>query len=885
MKYLYLCVFVCCVWVCRAQQEESEYIPFEDAYKRVYHAQKHDNVNITVDGRLDEDIWKDPNGWSEDFMVTVPVERLVPESKTRAKVFFDDKYLYCGYWCQELEPKNMNRFIANRDERSIGDVVAIALDTYHDFRAAIEFGVALGGNKIDLVVLDDLDVNLSWNAVWESRTHINWEDSTWTAEFRVPFSQIRYNYKDTVGIWGMNLRRNVRHSNEIQKWSLIPRPNNGFVYSYGELHGMVDLPKPKGVEFLPYTMGKFRSEPRIAGSPYQTGHAWNGNAGLDAKFALSDYTLDVTVNPDYGQVELDPSVMNLTALETFYEEKRPFFLEGRHLLAFNNGSDMMFYTRRLGASPSYHPENIDNINNFAETKENIPIIGALKLTGTNRNGVSIGIIESMTAPTHVRVTRDGAEDKELVEPLTNYAAMRVRKNWKGNTYLGGMFTSVNRNLNEPYLQQNLINNAFTAGIDFTQYFKDRLYYIDFKGMFSSLHGSKEAITLLQQRPTHYYQRESAQGYLGVDPNRTSLNGTGGFLEIGRKGIEKWSFTETFGWSSPGFDLNDMGYMRSTDVFYNRTEVSYRQKGIWKNMRSNTLTLTQENQWNYDRTGVHNFVRLNWSTTFLNRMQFSIKPTYGWNFIDERLLRGGPDLQYDPYIFTSVSFNTDKGKRVSVQMVYTNDQNPGKKRNAHTLTPSLTLRLGNQFYIIGEYAYTKNDNSVQYVARAMDNNQDPHYLMGYIHQKTHGLTLKVQANLTPDLSIQFYGSPFTSTASFDDLKVATDTKSKTYEDRFHTFTTGPGGEISELDANNTYHVNMAGKNYSFRNPDFSFNEFRSNIVARWEYRPGSTLYFVWEHTMSNRDQYYLPGWNDNLDRMFGLPATNIFMIKLNYWFSL
>ena len=884
MRLFFLCVFLCCGWICNAQ--ETVFIPFDEAYKRVYDVKKYSNVEITVDGKLDEEIWTNSEGWTEDFMVTMPVERLVPMSRTRAKLFMDDKYLYCGYYCQELEPEKMNSFIANRDERSIGDVVAIALDTYHDFRAAIEFGIALGGNKIDLVVLDNLDVNLSWNAVWEARTHINLADSSWTAEFRIPFSQMRYNYKDTVGIWGMNLRRNVRHSNENHKWSLIPRPNPGHVYSFGELHGMVDLPKPKGVEFLPYAMGKFRADPRIKGSPYQTGRYWNGNVGIDSKIALSDHTLDITVNPDYGQVELDPSVMNLTALETFYEEKRPFFLEGRHLLDFSNGNDMMFYTRRIGASPSYRPD-IDNINSFAETKENVPIIGALKLTGTNRNGVSLGIIESVTAPTHARVTRYGNETREMVEPLTNYMAVRVRKNWKGNTYLGGMATSVNRNLSESYLKDNLISNAFTVGIDFTQYFKERLYYIDVKGMFSSLHGSKEAITKLQERSTHYYQRQSAQNYLGVDTNRKSLNGSSGWAEIGRKGTEQWLFTESFGWSSPGFDLNDMGYMRTTDFFYNKTDISYRQKGIWKNMRSNTLTFTQENRWDFGGTAIQNYATFNWSTTFLNRMQFSIRESYGWNFIDNRLLRGGPSLRYDPYFYTQVSFNTDKGKRVSVQMGYVRDHNPNGERRGYrlsnTLTPSVTLRLGDYIYIIGEYTYRINDDAVEYVARTISENiSTPQYIMGRINQKTNGLTLKVQANLTPDISIQFYGSPFTSTGSFDEFKLATDTKSNTYANRFHVFASD---EISYDDSNNIYNVSRGGDNYLFRNPDFSFNEFRSNLVARWEYRPGSTLYFVWEHTKSKRDPYHVASWGQNLDRMIGLPTSNIFMIKLNYWFSL
>ena len=889
MRYIFLCVLLCCVGISTAQQEQV-FIPFEDAYKRVYHVKRYENVQITIDGKLDEEVWQDLSTWTEDFVVSMPAERLVPQSKTRAKVFMDDRYLYVGFWCQELEPEKMNRFIAERDERSITDVVGIALDTYHDFRAAIEFAVGLGGNKIDLVVTDALDVNLSWNAVWEARTHINIADSSWTAEFKIPFSQMRYNYQDTVGIWGLNLRRNVRHRNETHKWSLIPRPNNGHVFSFGELHGMVGLPKPRGIEFLPYTTGKFRTDPKIVGSPYQTGRFWNGNVGIDSKIALSDFTLDVTINPDYGQVELDPSVMNLTALETFYEEKRQFFLEGLHLLEFNNGSDRMFYSRRIGARPSYSPRGIDNEFNFAETKENIPIISALKLTGTNRNGVSLGIIESVTAPVHARVTRNGTESRELVEPLTNYSAVRVSKNWKGNTLLGGIITSVNRDLREDHLREALINNAFTVGIDFTQYFVNRLYYIDFKGMYSSLHGSKEAIERLQRRPAHYYQRESAQHYLGVDPNRTSLSGTGGLIEIGRKGTEKWSFIESFGWSSPGFDLNDMGFMRSTDVFFNKTEIAYRQRGIWRNMRANSFTFTQENRWDFGGRAIQNYVTFNWSTTFLNRMQFSFRESYGWNFIDNRLLRGGQSLQYDPYFYMQTSFNTDRGRRVSGQFQYIRDHNPNGNRRGYrlsnTFTPSLTLRLGNHIYIVGEYRYRVNDDAVEYV-RTVDMDVDrnpitPKYIMGRIYQQTHGITYKMQVNLTPDISIQFYGSPFTSIGKFDQFKLATNTLSRTYENRFHLF---ESNEITKSPDGRNYKVNHGGEEYEFRNPDFSFNEFRSNLVARWEYRPGSTLYFVWEHTRSKREQHYMPSWGENLDHMMGLPASNIFMVKLNYWFSL
>lgn len=876
---LFSCAF------CKAQQDSI--VPFDKAYKRVYNITKVTGTKPVMDGRLDEDFWMKQGEWSDCFVQIIPYERKIPDSPTRVKLFYDNKYIYVGVYCKDIHPEKMIRFIGNRDDNSMGDLISVAFDTYHDYRAAPEFNINLGGNKTDLVVTDKLNVNLSWNAVWEGKTHINLSDSSWTAELRIPFSQLRYNQLSDDGIWGLHVRRIIRRNNEVQNWSMIPLKNNGHVFSFGEMHGMTDLPKPRGIEFLPYVMGKYRNEPKIPGSPYQKGHSWGGNVGLDAKFALSDFTLDLTINPDYGQVELDPSVMNLTAYETFYDEKRPFFLEGKHILDFANGSDMMFYTRRIGAAPSYTPQGIDNINSFADTKDNVPIIGALKLTGTNRHGVTLGVVQSVTARSSAKVTRNGLEDVEVVEPLTNYTVARVQKNWKGNSLLGGMLTSVNRALDQPYLEDFMVRNAFTAGIDFTQYFNNRLYYIDVKGMFSSLNGSKEAISILQTNPVHYYQRESAADYLGVDPNRRSLNGTGGYVKAGRKGNAKWAFSETFSWSSPGFDLNDMGYMKEADNRTNETEIVFRQTDIWKHFRYNAFMLTQKNQWNYGGTPFSNDVALRWQSMTMKRYEVDMKETFVWNRLDSRLLRGGPDMRLNPYFQTSVKVNTDKAQRMMFMLKYEGNHNLDGYNRFNTLMPSLTFRLGNHVYLSGQVDYAWNTDDMQYVgilkssaASSDRHNSSPVYLMGHMDQKTYGVTMRLQVNVTPDISIQFYGSPFTSTAKFSDFKEAADTKSPTYDKRFHVFSRD---ELSFADG--TYHIKREGREASFKNPDFSFNEFRSNLVARWEYLPGSTLYFVWEHRMSNQESRRIGGWGNNLDRMFGLPATNTFMLKMNYWFNL
>lgn len=860
---------------CYAQQDSI--VPFEQAYKRVYPILKLKDEKPVIDGRLDEDLWKSKGEWSDRFVQIIPYERAISNSPTYVKLFYDDKNIYVGVYCKDQFPEKMNRFIGNRDDNSQGDLVSIAFDTYHDYRAAPEFNVNLGGNKTDLVVTDKLVINKSWNAVWECKTHIDKADSCWTAEFRIPFSQLRYNQFSEDGIWGLHVRRIIRRNNEVQNWSMIPLKNNGHVFSFGELHGMNDLPKPKGIEFLPYVMGKYRNEPRIEGSPYQKGHAWNGNIGLDAKFALSDFTLDMTINPDYGQVELDPSVMNLTAYETFYEEKRPFFLEGKHILDFASGNenDVMFYTRRIGASPSYQPQDIDNQQRFAETKENVPIIGALKLTGTNRKGVTIGVVQSVTARSSAQVWDNGKESKTVVEPLTNYTVARVQKNWKGNTLLGGMLTSVNRALDEPYLKDFLIRNAFTGGIDFAQYFQNRLYYIEAKGMFSTLQGSEKAVERLQTNAVHYYQRESSADYLQVDPHRTSLSGTGGYVKAGRKGNAKWAFSEMYSWSSPGFDLNDVGYLKETDYQSNTSEIAYRQTDIWKIFRYNAFTLTQKNNWNYGGKAIYNDIALRWQSMTMNRFEWDIKEGLLFNQLDTRLLRGGPDVRIDPSLTSSVKFNTDKARRVMAALQYTGNHNLSGYSQYNTISPNLTFRIGNHLYLSGKLDYSWNQDENQYITTITQPGASNRYILGRMKQKTYGLTLNMQFNVTPDISIQFYGAPFTSTVRYDQLKEAASTTASSYEERFRLFTP------EETKAENGMYYFQGGS----AEQGFSFNEFRSNLVARWEYLPGSTLYFVWEHRLSNRDSYSIDGWGKNLDRIFGLPSINTFMIKMNYWFNL
>jgi len=859
-------------------QEMDSLIPFDQAYKRIYHTIKLRGNPPLIDGRLDDLCWINEGTWSQNFLQNTPVERGQPSFPTKIKILFDDKNIYFALRAWDPEPDKINRFVGNRDDNSIGDLISVAFDGYHDFRAGTEFNINAGGNKTDLIVTDDLSVNLDWNAVWEGKTAFN--DSSWTVEFRIPLSQLRYNHSDSGMIWGLHVRRIVRRIQEVDQWSLIPRKNSGHVYSFGEMHGLQGIRKPRLVEFLPYISGKALSEPQISGSPYSKGTRWNGNAGIDGKFGIGDFTLDLTVNPDFGQIEADPSVMNLTAFETFYEEKRPFFLEGQHIFDFSDNENMLFYSRRIGHAPSYSPE-IDNVNSYSKLPELTNIINAIKLTGTTRNGISIGILQSTTQKEYGLLTVNGTETKPVVEPLTNYLVARAQKiSGNGNSQLGAILTSTNRVIDNSYLN-HLNRNALTGGVDLLQYFRNREYYIDFKGVLSYINGKEEAIAALQRSPLHYYQRPDMQDYLGIDSTRRYLAGSGGYLEVGRKGNKRFIFSEKLSWTSPGLDLNDAGYLLMADLVGNQTSVSYRHTEPGRLLRNYTVTLNQSNTWNFGGTSLSNELGAELNTMFSNQWEISMFETFTFSDLSTRLLRGGPAFRLSPSWENTILFNTDKSRRVSFQMHTSGLLSTDGVSREVMLEPGFTFRVGNHIYIYTEYEYTRARDNFLYVTQ-QSADASMHYIMAHIKQQTHNITFRFNYNITPDISFQYYGSPFISTGIYSNFKRAADSHAENLEARYHVFTQD---EISFNESLNEYGISESTANYSFTNPDFSFREFRSNLVARWEYRPGSTLYLVWENNRYSREDAYYSSLGHNVDELFGVHPTNVFMIKLSYWLGI
>jgi len=838
--------------------------------KRIYFTQRFKSPVPKIDGVLDDECWKE-GSWSGNYLQHLPKEGAQPTQPSEIKILFDDKNVYVAIRNFDNEPGKIDKQLGRRDAFA-GDIVGVAFDSYHDRRTAFEFDLTAGGSKLDLLLQND-GWDLSWNAVWEGK--VAYEDSAWTAEMKIPLSQLRYGDQKEQ-IWGLHSWRWLNRNQEESNWNLIPRDNPGLIRSIGELHGIKNLPKSRRIELLPYGLAKMKAYEKEEGNPFATGFDKNFSAGLNGKIGLSsDFTLDFAINPDFGQVEADPAQLNLSAFEIFYDEKRPFFLEGKNITDFRFGHDQLFYSRRIGHSPSYSPDLEDN--EYAETINNTSILGAVKVTGKTKKGLSIGIIEGLTAKETAETETLNGKDKVTVEPLTNYFVGRVQKDIKnGNTIIGGMFTTTNRFIEDDHLEF-LNKTASTGGMDFRHHWKNKSYYVDAKLIFSHIQGSEEAITDLQTAPAHYYQRPDAH-YLGTDSTLTSLSGYGGEFTIGKRSGGRWRYNTSLSWRSPGLDVNDLGFMQRADRISQEANLSYVVNEPIGRIREYSINASQHNQFNFvgDYLGSSGMISAN--IKFENKWTYYAHILRQGKSLDTRILRGGPAIYIKGLYCSSISINSDDSKRLIYGLHYHTHIFDDKTSVNHDFSPNITYKITNSLQLSTRPNYSIATNSMQYISDNYDND----YFLAQLDQKTLGLTLRLDYAITPELTIQYYGNPYISVGEYSDFKLITDTKAKSYDNLYHTFA---NNEMAYNSTENEYDLSYNGNSYVIDNPDFNFQQFRSNLVVRWEYKTGSTLYFVWTHNKSQHQSITNTSLNDNIDELMGIHPENLFLIKFNYWFSL
>jgi hypothetical protein len=828
-----------------------------------------------IDGKLDDECWKHGT-WAGDYHQYIPNEGDKPTYPTWFNIQYDDKYIYVAFRAFDGEPEKIQRLAGTRDE-FVGDMMGVNFDSYHDHRTGFEFTLTAWGQKVDLVLFNPENWDFNWNAVWREKTGL--EDSAWVAELEIPLSQLRYsNQEDQV--WGLHTWRWINRYMEESDWEQQSKTGPGVLFNFGELHGIKGLKKSQRLEIMPYALGELNTFKTDPSNPFASkGRTWGGNAGLDAKIGVSsNFTLDLTVNPDFGQVESDPSVMNLTAFETFYEEKRPFFLEGLTIFDNKFDNESLFYSRRIGHAPSYTIEANDTFH--VDAPERTTILSAVKLSGTTSKGLSVGLIHSITTNEFARLSdKEGKITTAKVEPLTNYIVARVQKSYNGaNTVVGGMITSVNRAIKESSLEF-LANNAYTGGLDLNHHWREKEFYVEGRLIGSYLNGTTESMTALQKSSARYYQRPGA-GYLDYDTTRTTLNGYGGKFKIGKGSKGFWRYSTGATWFSPGIELNDFGYMNTADAINQENEIAYFVNKPVSVFRTYKIDLEQFNKWNFNGTYLGSGGHLAFNSEFKNQWMFDLNLIFHSSAIDTKILRGGYEMMMPYSLMSFGGLHTDYSKKVALGMDYSYEYNGNNSAENYELKPSVTFRPFRTFTIRLSGDYIDNNDNLQYVAEA-SYLTEPRYILGTIDQKTMGLTLRLALNISPEFSIQYYGSPFISTGSYSQFKYVTNPVADVYSDRFTVYPNQVhSGEVIMLDENN----DMV-PDYSIANPDFNFHQFRSNFVAKWEYRLGSYIYFVWSSERTGNTSSSKATLKESFKELRGIFPNNIFLIKFNYWFSL
>jgi hypothetical protein len=835
-----------------------------------------------IDGSLDDDCWM-KGTWAGNYTQLVPREGARPTYPTWLNIQYDNKYLYIAFRSFDGEPDRILKLAGVRDE-TIGDMVGVSFDSYHDYRTGFEFTMTAWGQKVDLVHSNPMNADFkwniedfNWNAVWKGK--VGFEDSAWVAELEVPLSQLRYSNKDEQ-VWGMHTWRWISRLQEESNWEIQSRTGPGMLYNYGEFRGIKGLKKSRRLEILPFAVGDLRTMKEVAGNPFtKNGRDWDGNIGLDAKIGLSsNFTVDLTVNPDFGQVESDPSIMNLTAFETLYEEKRPFFLEGLTIFDYKFDDQNLFYSRRIGQSPSLIITPNDSL--FIKSRNKTTILSAVKLSGTTSNGLSVGLIQSVTANEYARISNNkGNRYSAEVEPLTSYTVARIQKGYNaGNTVLGGMITSANRDINNSQLRF-LSSDVLTGGLDFLHHWKDKEFFVDARLLGSYINGSREAIKALQESSAHYFQRPGAD-YLNYDTTRTSLSGAGGKFRIGKGSKGFWRYSTGASWLSPGLELNDIGYMISADKINQENVVSYFINQPVSIFRSYDISLEQFNSWNFNGTYLGSGGHFSFRSVFINQWSFSTNLIFHSKAIDTRVLRGGYDMMMPFNINFFGSLSSDKSKNTIGKVEYNYTLAGNNSARSFQIQPGITIRPFRALKIGVTGNYTENQDNLQYVA-TREYFSDMRYILGTIDQTTLGLTLRLDLNLTPEFSIQYYGSPFVSRGTFSGLKHVTNPLAENYKERFALYDNAIFSAGYYLLDENSDMV----PDYSIQDPDFNFHQFRSNFVAKWEYRLGSFIYFVWSSERTGRNTSSEASVSNSYRQLRSVFPDNIFLIKLNYWFSL
>jgi len=834
-----------------------------------------------LDGRLDDPVWRTAD-FHDDLLQRDPVELAAPTERTQVALAYDDDALYVAARMFSRDPGAIVRTVSRRDEASNAEWFFISLDTYHDRKTAWTLAVSAGGSRADRYHPDDdwMTTDDTWSPVWEA--HVAVDSAGWTAELRIPFSQLRYN--DTR-VWGVNFGRTIPSRNEEDFWIVVPRRAVGWASRFGTLSGLDGIAPAHAIELLPYVAGEgtLVSPARLApGDPFAERRTVNGRAGLDLKAGLGrGLVLDATVNPDFGQVEGDPAEVNLSGFETVFEERRPFFTEGAHLLS-PDATPTYFYSRRVGSAP-HGVASAD----FTDRPATTPILGAVKVTGRLASRVSVAAIAALTDRAFAR-TYDSASarfGRTRIEPRTGYASARIQQEVGANgSVVGVVLTGLGRGLSagDP-LADALNRSAVSGGIDWRLRSPGGAWRLSGFAGGSTVRGSAAAIAALQRNPAHRFQRPDA-GYLSLDTTRTGLSGWTAQLRLDRQSGRIQGQFAVSAWS-PGIDLNDAGQSRRGDVRRVQAEVYYLRPTPGRWWQRFQTGLFARGDWNFggDRTVffLNPWLDLTLPSYVHANVQVEVAPLTS---VDDEMTRGGPLVGIGRYWYASAALESDVNAPAGWRLRGTLQRNPRSGWRGWTGGAGAFLRTSSALTLDADLRFDHSIRGRQYIA-TLDGVGGPaatggrRYVISRMRRPEIGLQLRATYLFTADMSLQLYVEPFLASRTFfaiGELPRPGAIALREY---------GTDGTTLTRAVDGAYDVTDGADRFRLANPDFTTRSFRSNVVFRWEWARGSTLFLVWQMDRGDRRDVAETVTPGGLAGAAGTPGRNVFVIKISRWTTL
>ena len=833
-----------------------------------------------IDGLINEPVWNIVE-WTGDYIENLPDENTPPIEQTKFKVVYDKDFIYFAFRCYDKNPKEIVRRLSRRDGFE-GDWIEINISSHHDQLTAFSFAGSVAGVKSDGFISDNGKTwEGNWNPIWYLKTNIDSEG--WTAEIKIPLSQLKFG-DQPVQTWGLQSTRRYFRTEERSLWQRIPLDAPGWVSEFGELRGLENLSPHRQIEIQPFLFSKYQNYPAQLNNPFKTGRDFEMNGGLDAKIGITnDLTLNMTINPDFGQVEADPAAIALDGFQIFFQERRPFFVENKNIFdyQFADEQDNLFYSRRIGRNPTLYP-SVGN-NAFVNIPDNTSILGAAKFGGKTRKGWSLGILESLTGNEFARIDEVGSRRKTLIEPLSNYFITRTQKDFNNrNSTAGFIFTATNRKL-DAFTADYLHSAAFTGGADLRHTWNNRKYYIKANAVFSQVSGNEKAIAATQKSIVHLFQREDSEKFK-MDTTRIALTGSGGNFEIGKASEGNWKYSLAGMWRSPELELNDMGFLRTANDIKQTASVVYSTLKPFAGFRKIETRFEQSTGFDFQR----NFNRLHFSlatdAVFKNNWNAGISAVYKPLNYSNSALQGGPRFRYSREFYKNMSFFSDSRKKFRSTGGITDTRADDGSFSYTSFSTGFVYQPVNAFSASFNPAFNLNKNELQYVNQA-DGPSGKRYILARINQKSLSASFRFDYSINPDLTIQYYAQPFISQGHYSRFKRVTSGLSAKYSDRFSMFSDGQIN-YSLTDGNYWIDEDQNGTmDYKFNKPDFSFVQYRSNLVIRWEYIPGSEMYAVWSQGITASAEPGRNLWEGLNNEIFGRKPSNIFLIKFTYRFIL